>query len=72
MELLIPTLNKFITYQFLLILLEGANHEQSSQNNFSTCGTTKYKKLFFKKKAFLQQFRRRVARLLIFMGTSRH
>ena len=32
-ELLIPILNKFISYQFLLILLEGANHEQSSQNN---------------------------------------
>ena len=39
MELLIPTLNKFISYQFLLVLLEGANHEQSSQNNYSTCGT---------------------------------
>ena len=26
-ELLIPTLNKFISYQFLLTLLEGANHE---------------------------------------------
>ena len=25
-ELLIPTLSKFIDYQFLLILLEGANH----------------------------------------------
>ena len=32
-ELLIPTLNKFISYQFLLILLEVENHEQSSQNN---------------------------------------
>ena len=32
-ELLIPTLNKFISYQFLLILLEEANHKQSSQNN---------------------------------------
>ena len=32
-ELLIPTLNKFISYQLLLILLEGANHDQSSQNN---------------------------------------
>ena len=32
-ELLIPTLNKFISYQFLHILLEGVNHEQSSQNN---------------------------------------
>ena len=31
--LLIPTLNRFISYQFLLILLEGENHEQLSQNN---------------------------------------
>ena len=30
MELLIPTLNKTVSYQFLLILLEGKNHEQSS------------------------------------------
>ena len=33
-ELLILTLNKFIIYEFLHILLEGVNHEQSS------CGTT--------------------------------
>ena len=32
-ELLIPTLNKFISYQFLHILLEGVNHKQSSENN---------------------------------------
>ena len=32
-ELLIPTLNKIISYQFLLIILEGANHKQSSQNS---------------------------------------
>ena len=32
-ELLVPSLNKFISYQFLLILLEGANYEQTSQNN---------------------------------------
>ena len=37
MELLIPTLNKIISYQFLLILLEGTNHEQSSQSNESIC-----------------------------------
>ena len=36
MELLIRILNKFISYQFLLILLEGPNHEQSPQNNYST------------------------------------
>ena len=30
MELLIPTLNKSVSNQFLLILLEGTNHEQSS------------------------------------------
>ena len=33
LELLIPTLNKFIWYQFLHILLERVNHEQSPQNN---------------------------------------
>ena len=32
-ESLLLTLNKFLSYQFLLILLEGADHEQSSQNN---------------------------------------
>ena len=33
-KLLIPILKKFISYhQFLLILLEEANHEQTSQNN---------------------------------------
>ena len=36
MELLLPTLNKGISYQFLLALLEGANHKQSSQNNQSS------------------------------------
>ena len=55
-ELLIPTLNKFISYQLLLVLLEGANHEQSSQNNES----------------FLQQFRRMVVKLPIVMRKSTH
>ena len=32
-ELLMPTLNKFISYHFLDILFEGVNHEQSSQNS---------------------------------------
>ena len=32
----ILTFHKIISCQFLLILLEGANHEQSSQNNQST------------------------------------
>ena len=32
-ELLILTLNKFISYQFLLTLLKRAKHEQSSPNN---------------------------------------
>ena len=38
MELLIPTLNKISSYKFLLLtfLLEGTNHEQSSQNNQCT------------------------------------
>ena len=31
-----PTLSKIISYQILLIVLEGANHEQSSPNNQST------------------------------------
>ena len=33
-ELLIPTLNKFISYQFFILLLslEGANHEPSQNN----------------------------------------
>ena len=41
-ELLIPTLDKFIGYQFqfLFILLKGANHEQSSQNSQPTCGSS--------------------------------
>ena len=32
-ELLIPTLNKIISYQFFLNLLEWAHPEQLSQNN---------------------------------------
>ena len=39
-ELPMPTLNKLISYQFLFILLEGADHEQSSQNNQSTWVST--------------------------------
>ena len=35
-RLLTPILNKIISNQFLLVLLEGASHEQSSQNNQST------------------------------------
>ena len=35
-EVLMPTLHKISSYQFLLILLEGGNHEQSSQDNQST------------------------------------
>ena len=30
-----PTSNKISSYQFLLSLLEGKNHEQSSRNNQS-------------------------------------
>ena len=56
MELLIPTLNKFIGYQFqfLFILLKGVNHEQSSQNSQSTCGSPPPKvwEVCFLKKAF--------------------
>ena len=32
----IPTLSKISSYQFLPILLEGTNHEQSLQNNHSS------------------------------------
>ena len=49
-ELLIPSLNKFISYQFLLILLEGANHEQTSQNNVVL--PPKVWGIFLKKKLF--------------------
>ena len=47
------TLNKFISYQILLIILEGANNEPSSKNNQSTCGTPPSSmRGFFNKKAF--------------------
>ena len=50
MELLIPTLSKIISYQFLLIFLEGKNHEQSCQNNQSTwCSPCKVWVEFFSK-----------------------
>ena len=54
-ELLIPTLNKIISYQFLLILLKGTNYERSSQNNQSAwCFPPKVLGGFFSKlkKAF--------------------
>ena len=35
-KLVIPKLNKIISYQFLFILLKGKNYEQWSQNNQST------------------------------------
>ena len=54
MELLISTVNKIISYQFLVILLEGANHEQSSQINQSVwCSPQKYGRGFFQKKFFM-------------------
>ena len=47
MELLILIINKIISYQFLPVLLEEANHEQSSQINQSTwCFTLKCEALF--------------------------
>ena len=47
------TLNKFISYQFLLILLEETNNEHSSQNNQSACGTPSYSvRDFFQKETF--------------------
>ena len=53
MELPIPILSKFISYQFLLILFKGANHEQLSQNNYSACGAPlKVWGDFFEKKVF--------------------
>ena len=50
-----PTLNKIASYQFLHILLEGINHEQSSQNYQSRwCLTLKYRGGFFpKEKLFM-------------------
>ena len=48
-----PILNKIISYQFLVALLEGANHEQSSQNNQSSwCSPPplKYGRDFFQKR----------------------
>ena len=49
MELLKPTLSKIINYQFLFILLEGTNHEQSSQNNQCTWCFPKVQGTFFSK-----------------------
>ena len=51
MELLIPRLNKIISYQFLLTLLEMANHEQSSQHNQCLHGASplKYDRILAKK-----------------------
>ena len=47
MELLILIINKIISYQFLPVLLEEANHEQSSQINQPTwCFTLKCEALF--------------------------
>ena len=47
MELLKLTLNEIISYQVLLILLEGTNHKQSSQNNQSTWCFSKVRGAFF-------------------------
>ena len=49
-----PILNKIISYQFLVALLEGANHEQSSQNNQSSwCSPPKVWEGFFPKTFFM-------------------
>ena len=55
MELLIPKLNLISSYQFLLIFLEGANDEQSSQYNQSAwCHSPlKYGGNVFHKRLFL-------------------
>ena len=50
-----PTSGKISSYQFLLILLEGKNHEQSLRNNQSTqCVSRplKYKGNIFQKEAY--------------------
>ena len=48
LELLIPTLNEIVRYQFLLVLLKL--YEQSSQNNqFTWCFPLKYESFFFKR-----------------------
>ena len=50
MDIPIPTLIKIISYQFLLTLLEGTNHEQTSQNNQPTwCFSLKHGEFFSKK-----------------------
>ena len=69
--LLIPILNKFISYRFLLILFKGEimnNHHKIISLHVVLPPIVW--EVFFK--IFLQQFRRRVARLPIFMGKSRH
>ena len=69
--LLIPTLNKSVSYQFLIILLLGqimSNHHKI----ISLHVVIPLYSGFFLKNIFSQQFRRRVARLSIFMGKSRH
>ena len=55
LELLMPTLSKISSYQFLLILLEGNIYEESSQNNQSRwclLHLLKYERNIFRKNLF--------------------
>ena len=55
LELLMPTLSKISSYQFLLILLERNIYEESSQNNQSRwclLHLLKYERNIFQKKLF--------------------
>ena len=53
MEVLITTLNKFINYQVLLILLEGVNHENiTKQLVHMWYSHVKYERFFKKNKKF--------------------
>ena len=73
MELLVPTLNKISSYQFLFILLEGEN-EQSSQTDHSTwCLPLKYRGNYFKENVshgVTKFFGKICARLFLYGGTN--
>ena len=54
MELLITALSKIISNHFLAILLEGPNHEQSSQNTYLNGSPPQSMGgIFFPKKLFM-------------------
>ena len=49
---IIPTIKKIISYQILLILSEGENYEQSTQNNDQSTWCPPKEMFFFFQKAF--------------------